>query len=72
MQIQPFIPGLSDYRGFAVAAISENIEDGDFAKFAIGYLPRTMSYDQYVGVAAIATSQHTDRDKQSQIYTMFH
>jgi len=68
---QPFIPGLANYKGFAVAAITENIKDSDYAKWSIDALPNIISYDQYVGVYAIAASSHSDGNKKSQISAMF-
>ena len=71
MQIHTFIPQVTNYRGFAVAAISEGFETAYYLTASIEAVPFEVSYDQYVGVASIAASHHTNGDKYSQIMSMF-
>jgi hypothetical protein len=71
MDIIAFVPGVDNYRGFCVAAITGGMQGTIWTDDAIKALPQQVRYDEYVAVVGIMQTARDDFTKRSQIMATF-
>ncbi len=71
LELRPFTPGVSNYRGFAVTAITLIRESSYQKEKLIDMLPLQVSYDQYVALVAVLKTTESSYQKEKFIKRLF-